>query len=113
MRLWKEEYNSNMAITMLYENSLPKHLWKDAFNTTCYAQNKVEPHSHFCHKWSQRISKSLIDEDMIATEELCLFIGSSPKDQSMIETKLVFRNKLNKEGRVVRNKARLVAHGYN
>ncbi|XP_073121350.1 uncharacterized protein [Henckelia pumila] len=35
-----------------------------------------------------------------------------PTHQSVIGTRWVFRNKLNKEGTVVRNKARLVAHGY-
>ncbi|XP_073153957.1 uncharacterized protein [Henckelia pumila] len=35
-----------------------------------------------------------------------------PTHQSFIGTRWVFRNKLNEEGTVVRNKARLVAHGY-
>ena len=35
-----------------------------------------------------------------------------PKDHSVIGTKWVFRNKLDEEGNVVRNKARLVAQGY-
>ena len=30
-----------MARTMLYENSLPKHLWVEAINTTCYVQNGI------------------------------------------------------------------------
>ena len=29
-----------MARTM-YENSLPKHLWAEAINTTCYVQNRI------------------------------------------------------------------------
>ena len=35
-----------------------------------------------------------------------------PQDKNIIGTKWVFRNKLNEQGEVVRNKARLVAHGY-
>ena len=35
-----------------------------------------------------------------------------PKDQSIIGTRWVFRNKLNEDGKIVRNKARLVAKGY-
>ena len=35
-----------------------------------------------------------------------------PKDKNVIETKWVFRNKLNEDGQVVRNKARLVCKGY-
>jgi len=36
-----------------------------------------------------------------------------PHQKNIIGTKWVFRNKLNEQGEVVRNKARLVAHGYN
>ncbi|KAK9037262.1 hypothetical protein V6N11_022181 [Hibiscus sabdariffa] len=35
-----------------------------------------------------------------------------PNDKSTIETKWVFRNKLDESGNIVRNKARLVAQGY-
>jgi hypothetical protein len=35
-----------------------------------------------------------------------------PKDKNGIGTKSVFRNKLNKDGHVTRNKARLVCKGY-
>ena len=36
-----------------------------------------------------------------------------PNDQSVIGTKWVFRNKIDENGIIVRNKARLVAQGYN
>ena len=36
-----------------------------------------------------------------------------PRDHPVIETKYVFRNKMDENGIVVRNKARLVAQGYN
>ena len=36
-----------------------------------------------------------------------------PKSGSIIGTKWVYRNKLNEEWEIVRNKARLVAQGYN
>jgi len=35
-----------------------------------------------------------------------------PQQKNIIRTKWVFRNKLNEQGEVVRNKARLVAQGY-
>ena len=35
-----------------------------------------------------------------------------PQHKNIIETKWIFRNKLNEQGEVVRNKARLVAQGY-
>ena len=38
---------------------------------------------------------------------------SKPKDYLVIETKWVFRNKLNESKNVVRNKARLVTQGFN
>ena len=30
-----------MARTMLFENSLPKHFWVEAVNTTCYVQKRI------------------------------------------------------------------------
>lgn len=30
-----------MAKTMIHENNLPKYLWTEAVNTTCYVQNKI------------------------------------------------------------------------
>ena len=35
-----------------------------------------------------------------------------PKDKNVIGTKQVFRNKLNEDGQVIRNKSRLVCKGY-
>ena len=34
-------------------------------------------------------------------------------DQSVIDTKWVYKNKMNENGIIIRNKARLVAQGYN
>ena len=35
-----------------------------------------------------------------------------PKDKNVIGTKWIFRNKMNEDGQVTRNKARLVCKGY-
>ena len=35
-----------------------------------------------------------------------------PKDKNIIGTKWVFKNKMNEQGEVIRNKARLVCKGY-
>jgi len=35
-----------------------------------------------------------------------------PKNKNVIGTKWIFRNKLNEDGKVIRNKARLVCKGY-
>ena len=37
---------------------------------------------------------------------------SHPKEKNIIGTKWVFKNKMNEEGQVIRNKARLVCKGY-
>jgi len=37
---------------------------------------------------------------------------SKPGHKNIIETKWVFRNKLNEQGEVIRNKAKLVPQGY-
>ena len=39
-------------------------------------------------------------------------LGPRPKDKNVIDTKCVFRNKLNEDGEVSRNKARLECKGY-
>jgi len=38
---------------------------------------------------------------------------SRPKNQCIIETKWVFRNKVDEHGTIIRNKARLITKGYN
>ncbi|GAU51185.1 hypothetical protein TSUD_412110 [Trifolium subterraneum] len=68
------------------------------------------------------INEAIIDESWVEAmkEELQQFeknevwnLVPSPKDHSIIGTRWVFRNKLDENGKVVRNKARLVAQGYN
>ena len=46
-------------------------------------------------------------------EKQCVGISSKPEHQSVIDTKWVFRNKMDEFDVVVRNKTRLVAQGYN
>ncbi|GKB16672.1 retrovirus-related pol polyprotein from transposon TNT 1-94 [Tanacetum coccineum] len=68
------------------------------------------------------VNKALTDESWIIAmqEELNQFITNDgwelvpqPKNMTIIETKWVFRNKLDENSVVSRNKARLVAQGYN
>nr|GEW76863.1 retrovirus-related Pol polyprotein from transposon TNT 1-94 [Tanacetum cinerariifolium]GEZ86073.1 retrovirus-related Pol polyprotein from transposon TNT 1-94 [Tanacetum cinerariifolium] len=70
----------------------------------------------------KNINKALKDEGwVIAMQEvLNQFISNdvwelvpNPKDMTIIGTKWVFRNKLDENGVVSRNKSRLVAQGYN
>ncbi|GJS69906.1 retrovirus-related pol polyprotein from transposon TNT 1-94 [Tanacetum coccineum] len=68
------------------------------------------------------INEALKDESWVIAmqEELNQFISNdvwelipNPKDMTIIGTKWVYRNKLDENGVVSRNKARLVAQGYN
>jgi hypothetical protein len=70
----------------------------------------------------KNINEVIEDESWILAmqEELNQFernkvwtLAPRPKDHSVIGTKWVFRNKKDEEGTIVRNKARLVAQGYN
>nr|GEY01398.1 retrovirus-related Pol polyprotein from transposon TNT 1-94 [Tanacetum cinerariifolium] len=70
----------------------------------------------------KNVNKVLGDESWIVVmqEELNQFIANGvwelvpqPRNMTIIGTKWVFRNKLDKNGVVSRNKARLVAQGYN
>ncbi|GKE73314.1 retrovirus-related pol polyprotein from transposon TNT 1-94 [Tanacetum coccineum] len=70
----------------------------------------------------KNVSEALVDESWIVAmqEELNQFIANDvwelvpqPRNMTIIGTKCVFRNKLDKNGIVSRNKARLVAQGYN
>ncbi|GJY14436.1 retrovirus-related pol polyprotein from transposon TNT 1-94 [Tanacetum coccineum] len=70
----------------------------------------------------KEVKEALKDESWVVAmqEELNQFVSNdvwelvlSPMSQSVIGTKWVFRNKLDENGIVSRNKARLVAQGYN
>jgi hypothetical protein len=58
--------------------------------------------------WIKAMEEELNQIEKNDTWELVL----RPKDKNMIGTKWVFRNKLNEDGHVTRNKARLVCKGY-
>ncbi|GJR54082.1 retrovirus-related pol polyprotein from transposon TNT 1-94 [Tanacetum coccineum] len=70
----------------------------------------------------KNVNEALTDESWIISmqEELNQFIANDvwellpqPRNMTIIRTKWVFRNKLDENGIVSRNKARLVAQGYN
>ena len=78
----------------------------------CAYLSKIEP---------KKIEEALEDPDWVIAmqEELNQFerckvwdLVDRPKGQGVIGTKWVFRNKLNENGEITRNKARLVAQGY-
>nr|GEX59598.1 copia protein [Tanacetum cinerariifolium] len=89
-------------------------------------RSKAQNHSNFFCFVSiielKHITKALKDKSWVVAmqEELNQFIANDilelvplPKSQSVIGTKWVFINKLDENGIISRNKARLVAQGYN
>ena len=71
---------------------------------------------------TKNIKEALLDSDWIIAmqEELNQFERSrvwnlvpKPQNRTVIGTRWVFRNKLDEQGQIVRNKARLVVQGYN
>jgi hypothetical protein len=58
--------------------------------------------------WNKAMDEELDQIEKNDTWELV----PRPKDKNMIGTKWVYMNKLNEEGHVTRNKARLICKGY-
>ncbi|GJW26390.1 putative ribonuclease H-like domain-containing protein [Tanacetum coccineum] len=86
------------------------------------AQNKSNLFCFISTIEPKNVNEALADESWVVAiqEELNQFIANDiwdlvpiPKNQLTIETKWVFRNKLDENGIVSKNKARLVAQGYN
>ncbi|KAH9768815.1 Integrase catalytic domain-containing protein [Citrus sinensis] len=113
----QEEHHEEMNVEQNEGTSqtLPKE-WRSSLRNTC-------EHAAFI---SQIEPKSFADAEndeswiMAMQEELNQFkrnnvweLVPNPEHQSIIGTKWVFRNKMDESGVVVRNKARLVAQGYN
>ena len=59
--------------------------------------------------WIKAMKEKL---DHIEKNKTCWELVLRPDDKNVIGTKWVFRNKMNEQGEVLRNKARLVCKGY-
>ncbi|XP_023733099.1 uncharacterized mitochondrial protein AtMg00820-like [Lactuca sativa] len=59
-------------------------------------------------EWVQAMQEELVE---LERNKVCTLIPT-PKDASVVGLKWVFRNKLDKVGNVIRNKAQLVVKGY-
>ncbi|GKA40561.1 retrovirus-related pol polyprotein from transposon TNT 1-94 [Tanacetum coccineum] len=95
------------------DNGCSKHMTGNQKLFSSYKAYNKEP---------KNVNEALGDESWIVAmqEELNQFIANDvwelvpqPKNMTVIGTKWVFRNKLDENGIVSRNKARLVAQGYN
>ena len=84
-------------------------MWAEAVNTACYVINRVIIRKGLDKTpykiWNDK--KSNIAYFKVFCK--CFILN----DHSIIGTKWIFRNKKNESGIIVRNKARLVAQGYN
>ncbi|GKB48191.1 retrovirus-related pol polyprotein from transposon TNT 1-94 [Tanacetum coccineum] len=56
---------------------------------------------------------SPLEDDELVEEEAIKELVPNPMDMAIIGTKWVYRNKLDENGVITRNKARLFAQGYN
>eukprot|EP00253_Pinus_taeda_P026372 PITA_26372 len=85
----------------------------DSFNRAYFScLSQVEPKSFSEAKEDHFRNKAINEElDHIEKNNAWEFVPR-PKDKNIIETKWVFKNKLHEEGKVVRNKARIVCKGY-
>ena len=72
----------------------------------------IEPSNFEESKRNEQWIKEMEEElSQIKKNETCELVPR-PKDRSVFGTKWVFRNKLNEDGQVTKNKARLVCKGY-
>nr|GEY20367.1 retrotransposon protein [Tanacetum cinerariifolium] len=115
----KNKTLQEISRTMLYEQSLPQKFWCNAVDTSTYILNRILIRA-ILGKTLYELLKA--DESWIVAmqEELNQFIANDvwelvpqPRNMAIIGTKWVFRNKLDENGIVSRNKASLVAQGYN
>ncbi|GJR64413.1 retrovirus-related pol polyprotein from transposon TNT 1-94 [Tanacetum coccineum] len=99
-----------------------KNLENDIKDETLEIDEVVNIKESRNHPLENNVNEALEDESWIVAmqEELNQFIANDvwelvpqPKNMTIIGTKWVFRNKLDENGVVSRNKARLVAQGYN
>ncbi|GKC40996.1 retrovirus-related pol polyprotein from transposon TNT 1-94 [Tanacetum coccineum] len=124
----KNKTLQKMSRTMLNEKSLPQKFWCNAVDTSTYILNRIlirailgeTPYELL--REPKNVNEALTNDSWIVAmqEELNQFIANDvwefvpqPRNMTIIGTKWVFRNKLDENGIVSRNKARLVAQGYN
>ncbi|GJX18786.1 retrovirus-related pol polyprotein from transposon TNT 1-94 [Tanacetum coccineum] len=99
-----------------------KNLENDIVDETLEIDERVNIKESRNHPLENNVNEALTDDSWIVAmqEELNQFIANDvwelvpqPRNMTIIGTKWVFRNKLDENGIVSRNKARLVAQGYN
>ncbi|GJS78485.1 retrovirus-related pol polyprotein from transposon TNT 1-94 [Tanacetum coccineum] len=128
-KIRKQAHASHKAKNMVSTTRCLELLHVDLFGPSTvrsYGGNRytlviVDDYSRMYNK-PKNVNEALTDESWIVAmqEELNQFIANDvwelvpqPRNMTIIGTKWVFRNKLDENGIVSRNKARLVAQGYN
>ncbi|GJV36665.1 retrovirus-related pol polyprotein from transposon TNT 1-94 [Tanacetum coccineum] len=122
-----------MTRTMLNEQSIPQKFWCNAVDTSTYILNRIlirpflgkAPYELFKgiflgYSPNSKAYIVLNKETLRVEESLDVKFDESPppkspplEDDDVLECENVFKNKLDENGVVSRNKARLVAQGYN
>ena len=88
------------ARVMLHVKHLPYHFWAEAMNTVCHVHNKV----------TLRAGTATTLYELFRRSEVWDLVPR-PNGVNVIGTKWIYKNKLDENGTVTRNKARLVAQG--
>ncbi|GKA10890.1 retrovirus-related pol polyprotein from transposon TNT 1-94 [Tanacetum coccineum] len=120
-KIWTHPLDEEEAIRETEKKNL-KNVVEDETLEIDEIVNIKESRNHPFRKKPKNVNEALGDESWIVAmqEELNQFIANDvwelvpqPKNMTIIGTKWVFRNKLDENGIVSQNKARLVAQGYN
>ncbi|CAL9007919.1 unnamed protein product [Prunus brigantina] len=107
----KRDHKPENIIGKLHDKMRTRSQDVEEISYLCYV-SQIEP---------KNVKEAIVDNDWILAiqEELNQFerndvwyLVPRPKDANVIGTKWIFRNKTDEKGKVIRNKARLVAQGY-
>jgi hypothetical protein len=80
--------------------------------TKAYYTSSLEP-KNVTEALKDQVWINAMQEELAQFERLCVWeLVQRPSNANIIGTKWIFRNKMDEDGKVIRNKARLVAQGY-
>nr|GEY86384.1 retrovirus-related Pol polyprotein from transposon TNT 1-94 [Tanacetum cinerariifolium] len=120
-KIGKQAYASHKAKNVVTTTRCLELLYIDLFDPSAvqsYGGNRytlVILDDHFRYTWTRFLKDKTeaFDQFEIFSRKIQNQLVPQPKNMTIIVTKWVFRNKLDENGIVFRNKARLVVQGYN